>query len=158
MMIMGVVYSLAINNFSKLSDDSMKVTLQTLKEYLIHTPHEKSAKLLCLDDCSSCDVFVDGVKSSTIEDFLDDGVVTYRYEFAYGFVRAEPEVYFNKDDVEENVCFSYMVDENGIGDQALVEYKDKFYDYSSHLSETQVYNSISEARNAKDDFAKEVTR
>ena len=41
----------------------------------------------------------------------------------------EQEIYFNTHDIEEDVCFSYEVDKRGVGDQMLVEFKTKVYDY-----------------------------
>ncbi len=157
-MIIGVVYTLAITNFTKLSDDSSKLTLSNLKEYLTRIPHAKSAKLFCLDDCSECDVIVDGEKLETIEDFLDESVLVYHYNFSYGFMEAQKEVYFNSDDVEEDVCFSYEVDKNGVGNQVLIEFKEKFYDMSTYLSKTAVYNSMQDAVEARKILAREVKR
>jgi len=155
---MGVVYMLAISNFSRLSDESKRVTLQSLKSYLSTLPYEKEVKLLCLDDCSVCDIYVDGNKTQTLEGFLDKDVRTYRYENAYGFIEKEPDVFFNADGIEESVCFSYKVDSNKIGDQVLIEYKDKYYDMSEFLEATPVYNSVEEAQEAKENLANEVLR
>jgi len=155
-MIVGVVYTLAIGNFNRLSDESSKLSLVNLKEYLNSIKHSESVKLLCLDNCSECDVVVDGVKSKTIEDFLDESVRVYRYEFSYGAVEIEKEVFFNIDDVEEDVCFSYEVDKNGVGDQVLVEFKEKVYDFSPYFSGTAVYRSIEDAVETIEDMAREV--
>ena len=155
-MIVGVVYTLAIGNFAKLSDESSKLTLSNLKEYLHSIKHEKSVKLLCLDDCSECDIFVDGYKSGTIEYFLDESVRVYRYEFSYGAVEIEKEVFFNVDDIEEDVCFSYEVDKNGVGGQVLVEFKESVYDFSSYFAKTAVYSSVEDAVEAREDRVREV--
>ena len=155
-MIIGVVYTLAIGNFKKLSDETSKLTLGNLKEYLHSIKHSKSVKLMCLDDCSECDLYVDGNKSRTVEDFLDESVKVYRYEFSYGAVEMEKEVYFNIDDVEEDVCFSYEVDKRGVGDQMLVEFKTKVYDYSSYFTKTAVYNSVEDAVDAREELMREV--
>lgn len=155
-MIIGVVYTLAIGNFQKLSDESSKLTLENLKEYLHSIKHSKSVKLICLDDCSECDIYVDGNKSRTVEDFLDESVTVYRYELSYGAVEIEKELFFNIDDVEEDVCFSYEVDKNGVGNQVLVEFKEKVYDFSSYFTKTAVYNSIGDAVEAREDMAREV--
>ncbi len=157
-MIIGVVYTLAISKFTKLSDDSSKLTLSNLKEYLINIPHAKSAKLFCLDDCSECDVIVDGEKLKTIEDFLDESVLVYNYDYSYGFMEAQKEVYFNSNEVEEDVCFSYEVDRNGVGNQVLIEFKEKFYDMSTYFSKTAVYNSMQEAVEARETLAREIKR
>ena len=149
---------LAISNFSRLNDESKSVNLQTLKSYLSSLEYEKEVRVLCLDDCSVCDIYVDGNKTQTIEGFLDKDVRIYRYENSYGFIEKEPEPFFNSDAIEENVCFSYKVDSNKIGDQVLIEYKDKFYDMSTYLEDTPVYNSMQEAQEAKENLANEVLR
>ena len=157
--IMGVVYNLASSNLARLSENNGKITLVNLKTYLQSLKHEKSVKLLCLDDCSVCDVYVDGVKTKTLEElFKDRDVVVYRYDFSYGYTTKEQDVYFNKEGVEESVCFSYTLDEEGVGDQVLVESQNIFYDYSSYLESTKVYTSLSDASSAKDKLTQKVIR
>ena len=155
---MGVIYTLAISNFSRLSDESEKLNLGNLKEYLISQDYDKSAQLLCLDDCAECDIYLDGNKTQTIEGLVDNSVRTYRYEQLYGFVEKKKDVFFNADDIEENVCFSYTVDKSGIGEQMLIEYKNKYYDTSTYLEPTVVYNSIEDAQEAKENLINEVLR
>lgn len=157
-MIVGVVYTLSVSNFSKLSEENFNLTLLNLKEYLLSIEHEKSVKLLCLDSCLSCDVLVDGVKHDTIDEFLDSSVNVYRYEFSYGFIELEENVVFNIDGVEEAVCFSYEVDNNGVGDQVLVEFKNKFYDFSTYLSKTVEYSSMNDAVEAREELVSRVMK
>ena len=157
--IMGVVYNLASSNLARLSKDNGKITLVNLKTYLQSLKHEKSVQLLCLDDCSDCDVYVDGVKTKTLNNlFKDRDVIVYRYEFSYGYTAKEQDVYFNKEGVEENVCFSYIIDEEGVGEQVLVESQNKFYDYSSYMESTKVYTSLSDASSVRDDLIQKVLR
>jgi hypothetical protein len=155
---MGVVYTLAVGNFQTLSDEKNKLSLQNLKEYLGSLEYKKSAKILCLNDCSSCYIFTDGSKSDTLEDFLDSEIKTYHYEFYYGYTEAQKEVYFNEDSLEEDVCFSYEIDKNGAGEQLLVEYKDKYYDFSTYFKDRTVYDSIESATKAKEKIQREVMR
>ncbi|WP_373003682.1 prepilin-type N-terminal cleavage/methylation domain-containing protein [Sulfurimonas sp.] len=148
-LIIGIVYTISVGNFEKVKDETEKLTLENLKEYLQGLPHEKSAELLCLYDCSKCKVLVDGEKFKELDDFLDKSVRSYRYDFSYGMVEVE------KDD---DVCFSYSVDKKGIGQQVIVEYKDLFYDFSTYLSPVGVYNSLQEATDAKVQLSQEVLR
>lgn len=154
--IMGVIYTLAISNFSKLSDKSASLRLDTLKEYLASLKYDKEARLLCLDDCSECNVYLDGNKTQKIEGIVDDSVRIYRYDDLYGFIEKEPEVYFSPDGVEESLCFSYKVDNKKIGDQVLIEYKNKYYDMSAYFEQTPVYNSMQEARDVREKLKNEV--
>lgn len=155
-MIIGVVYTLVVANFNKVAQEETKISLSNLKEYLSSQKYEKTVKILCLDDCSSCDILVDDKKIKTLNDFLDDSVRVYRYDFSYGYTEVEQEVYFNTEDIEEDVCFSYEVDKERVGSQILVEFKEKFYDYSTYFSATKIYNSIGEAREVREDLMREV--
>ncbi|WP_297442909.1 type II secretion system protein [Sulfurimonas sp.] len=154
--IMGVIYTLAISNFSQLSQDTHSLRLDNLKEYLLAQKPQHEAKLICLDDCSSCDVYVDGNKTQSIDGLLDESVKVYRYEQSYGYVQKKEEVFFNKDGIEENVCFLYGVDKSGVGEQVLIEFKNRYYDMSNYFEPLKVYKSVQEAQEAKEELANEV--
>lgn len=156
--IIGVVYTLAITNMNKLSDPKEKLTLLTLKEYLLSFSDAKRVKLLCLDDCSNCDILADNEKVANVEDFLDDSVKSYRYESAYGTVEKQKEVYFNLDSVQERVCFSYEIEKNGVGDQVIIAFKNRVYDFTPYLTQTLQYDSLEEAVRFKRELREEVLR
>lgn len=155
---MGVVYTLAISNFSQLNTQTKSLRLDNLKEYLLMQKPQHKVKLLCLDDCSSCDIYVDGNKTQSIEGLLDSSVRTYRYEQSYGYIEKEPDVFFNKDGIEENVCFSYEIDKSGVGEQVLVEFKNNYYDMTNYLEAVKVYKSVQDAKEARDKLVNEVLR
>lgn len=161
-MIVGVVYTLAISNFQKMEEKSNSLTLATLKEYLQGIPHERSVKFLCLDSCASCDIFVDDEKQKDLEGvfdgFLDNSIKVYRYEASFGVFEQEKEVYFNEEDVEEDVCFSYTVDKKGVGEQVFVEYKNSVYDFSQYLEKVTKFDSIEEAVKAKETLLDKVLK
>ncbi len=157
-MIIGVVYTLAIGNFQRIGDETQKVTLESLKKYLQQFPHAKNAKLLCLDDCSKCQVLLDDEVEATLEDFLDESVKVYRYDFLQGVFEVQKEVYFNQEGVEEDVCFSYAVDKNGVGEQVFIEFQEKVYDFSPYLEAVKVYPSLEEAIDAKEKLIQEVMK
>ena len=156
--IMGVVYTLSVTGFKKVSEEATGVNLSNLKEYLVSLKPKKSAKILCLDDCSHCDIFVDDIKIATLDDFLDESVRVYRYEYLQGVQETMKEVYFNEDDVQEDVCFSYSVNSRGVGDQVLVEFKTKIYDFTNYFEATKKYESMEEAINDKEKLIEEVRR
>lgn len=147
--IIGVVYTISIGNFEKVKQKSETLTLKNLKEYLQSLPYKKNAQLLCLDDCSKCEVLLDGERFKELENFLDSSVRSYRYDFSYGMIDAQ------KDD---DICFSYAIDKKGVGQQLIVEYKDKFYDFTSYLSAVSVYESLQEATDVKEKLIQEVLR
>jgi len=158
--IVGVIYTLAVTNIQTLSEQKMTPSFSNLKEYLHSFLKEdaKTAKLLCLDDCSECGVYIDGAKQETIESFFDSSVEVYRNDFLFGAQSIEPEVYFNEEDVQERVCFSYEIGKNLIGDQVLIVYKNRAYDYTTYFRQTPVYDSISELIDAKEELSQKVSR
>lgn len=156
--IMGVIYNLSVNNFQKPIDKRMNVTLKNLKEYLQKFKYEDSVRFLCLNDCSSCDILVDGVKTESVESFLDDSIRVYRYEYFSGLQEVLQDVYFNREGIQEDVCFSYEMGANRVGNQILVEFKDTVYDFSTYISPTTEYASMAEALDSKQRHIEEVTR
>ena len=154
---MGVVYMLAVHNLQNIKDPETTLSLQNLKEYLHSIPHTKNVELLCLDDCSSCDIFIDGEKDpdiNSIDDFIDDSIKVYRYNFLLGLQEQPKKIYFNEENIEENVCFSLSVDKKGVSEQVAVEFKDKVYDYTAYFTPTPVYGSLQELIDTKDIYTK----
>lgn len=159
-MIIGVVYTLSVSGFQKIEEKKGKLTLQYLKEYLMQFPHDKDVKFMCLDNCLDCNVYVDGEKVKELEGhfdgFLDSSVKVYRYEYSLGAVERSQMIYFNKEEVEENICFSYSVDNKKVGDQVFIEYKNFVYDFSPYLSPTIKYRTMQKAVEAREKLVQEV--
>lgn len=152
---------LAVQNFQNIKDPISTLTLQNLKEYLQSIPHKKSVEFLCLDDCSRCDVLIDGEKDpniTSIDDFIDDSIKVYSYDFHLGLQEQRKKIYFNEENIEENICFSLSVDKKGVSEQVAVKFKDKVYDYSTYLTPTPVYDSLEELVDTKDIYAKAPVR
>ena len=161
-LIIGVVYTVAVTNFQKVGDASKNIDLQNLKAYLQSIPHENDVKLLCLENCESCSVFADGEHLKELDEafdgFLDESVELYRYEMITGMQEKQKEVYFNSENVEKEVCFSYRVDYRGVGEQVFVKFKERVYDYSTYLSPPLVYSSLADVVEAKEKLFDEVLR
>lgn len=157
--IIGVVYTLSVGNFKQIKEERVKVTLGSLKEFLRSYPHEKSVEIICLDECSTCKLFVDAKKQEDeglFEDFIDDSIEVYRYDFNLGLTEIKKRLYFNTQDVNEDVCFSYAIDSKGVGEQVLVRYKERVYDFTTYLGSTPIYETLQEAKEAKDKLIREV--
>jgi len=161
-MIIGVVYTLAIGNFESLKENRLKPNLQNLKSYLFSLPHTKSIKLMCLDRCENCFVYIDDKLDEELsyefDGFLDSSVKTFKFDINLGMVDVKKEVFFNSQDNDEEICFSYMIDKKGVGDQLLVEYKGYVYDMTHYFTKTVRYNSLSEATNAKEELIQKVLK
>ena len=160
--IVGLVYTLAISNFENVKQNKVKPTLLNLKSYLSKLEKSKNAELICLDKCKSCNLYVDGVldanASAEFEDFLDEDVKVYRYDVNYGLISLQNKVFFNSENTQEEICFSLSVDKNGVSEQLIVEYKDKFYDFSPYFTNTKVYLSASDISDVREDLYQEVLR
>jgi hypothetical protein len=157
-MIMGVVYTLSINGLQRSAKGVANLSLLNLKEYMLSLEYKKDVKILCLDECEKCDIFIDGEKHETLEKFLDKSVKTYRYEFLQGMHEAPYALSFNAENIEEDVCFSYSIDKQGVGEQVLVEYKNAVYDYTPFFTSTLKYASMQEAINAREQLIQKVQR
>lgn len=158
--IIGLVYTLAVSKLSSVGEEKIEPSFLNLKEYLgsFLTEGGKSARLLCLDDCTECGVYVDGERVQKIESFFDASVEVYRYDFLLGAMRVKDAVYFNEENVQETLCFSFETHKSGVSEQLLVAYDKKVYDYTSYFEPTKVYGSLSELVEEKQVQAQRVMR
>ncbi|MBU0631592.1 type II secretion system GspH family protein [bacterium] len=156
--IIGVVYTLVITNFHKKKSDEKSLNLSNLQEQMRSLKYEKSARFLCLDDCSECEMIADGKKVATYENFLDKSVKIYRFDEARGMQEIENDVFFNENGIQERVCFSYTMDKSGVGDQVLVAFRNRVYDFSDYLNGTKTYISLEDAAYVKNNLIQEVKR
>jgi len=157
--IVGVVYTLAVTKLQSVGEKKVQPSLAHLKEYLLSLNTEaQSVRLLCLDDCSHCDVYADGNKIRTLDGFIDDTIESYAFEYLQGAVQKNESAFFNEENVQESVCFSFRVARNGVSDQKIVLYKERAYDYTNYFEPTVVYDSLEEAVAAKENLNQEVTQ
>ena len=158
--IIGVVYTLAITQLKGVEEKKMHPSFLNLKEYLLSfaTEDAERVNLICLDDCAKCGVYVDGEKVHEIESFFDENVEIYKYNFLEGMRRAQKAVYFNEENLQQDLCFSFNVDKNGISEQLFVRYDEKVYDYTSYLTKTQRYDSLEEATRVHEENIERVLR
>ena len=150
-MIMGVVYMFAIGSLDKVKQKAQNLlpTPTNLKKYLLQKEFDKKARFVCFDDCKECSVVLDGNVSERVEGFFHSMPKIYRYNATLGMEQVDPQPYFDASGVEQQVCFSYTIYKNGIGDQIYVEYEGKVYDYSDYFDGVKVYDSTSEIENEK---------
>ncbi|MEA1983230.1 MAG: prepilin-type N-terminal cleavage/methylation domain-containing protein, partial [Campylobacterota bacterium] len=142
--IIGVIYTIAVSKLQTVGEEKVSPSFLNLKEYLgsFIKDDVKSARLLCLDDCSDCDIYADGEKVKTIESFFDESVEVYRYDVLQGLVEKKKPVFFNEEDVQESVCFSFEVYKNSVAEQLIVSFEERAYDYTSYFEKTPRYDSL----------------
>jgi hypothetical protein len=76
----------------------------------------------------------------------------------YKVILEDNEIFFNDENVEQNICFSFRIDKNNVADQSIIVYKGKAYDYSNYFTKTKVYDSLEDAVQARQDLAQEVIK
>ena len=157
-LIMGIVYMFAIGSLDKIKakNEEKLPTLSNLKRFLLAKDFEKEARFVCFDDCSSCSVVLDGKESSSVSNFFDSEPKSYHYDPTLGMEQIDPEPFFDANGVQKQVCFSYRIYKNGIGDQIAIEYHDKIYDYSDYFEDVKVYDSVNELQNKKESILQKV--
>lgn len=150
--IMGVVYMFAIGSLQKVKQKNQNdlPTLTNLKKFLLKKEFEKKARFVCYDSCQECSVVLDGKPKEKIEGFFASYPKTYRYDESMGMQQIEPDPYFDAEGVERQVCFSYAIYKNGIGDQIYLEYNSKVYDYSDYFEDVKIYDSLEDIQNEKE--------
>lgn len=161
-LIIGIVYTLAIGSLESLKKNKIKPTLLNLKNHLTSFSFDKSAELICLDKCKNCSIYIDGKLnkelSSAFDSFFDSNVETYRYDFNLAIVNLKNKIHYNSKDIQEEICFSYAVDKNGVGDQVLVKYKNYVYDFTQYFGNTLRYSSFDDVVTAKEEQIYKVLR
>jgi len=138
--IVGVVYTLAVQKIKAPKTGLSTPSFVNLKEYLLGFSKQKqTVTLLCQESCKKCSIYTQGKKIASIKSFFDASVQRYRYDFFQGPLS-----------VEDDSCFEFSVDGDGVSDQLIVVYKDKAYDYSDYFAGTQVYESLDALVHAKE--------
>ena len=138
--IIGVIYTLVLSKLHTPKTQMQKPSFLNLKEYLLTFSQDNSAvELLCKKSCSRCAIYSNGEKIKDIESFFDASVELYRYDFFLGDVALQQES-----------CFDFSVDADGVSDQVIIRYKQKVYDYTPYFSGVQAYSSLEELKDAKE--------
>ncbi len=156
--IMGVVYMFAISSLDQIKAKSQEKlpTLLNLKSFLLAQDFEKEARLVCFEDCGRCSVVLDGKTVQNIDSFFTSPPKLYRYDATLGMEEIESDPFFDEDGIQKEVCFSYRIYKDGIGDQVLLEYGNKVYDYSNYFDDVTVYDSVDEAKRYKESLLHKV--
>ena len=156
--IIGLIYTLAVSKLKSVGQEKLEPSFLNLKEYLSSFWQEdtKSIRLLCLDACEECKVLRNGEEVSVVESFFDDSVELYRYDVLLGMQRVQKAVYFNEENVQEDVCFSFSLFKDGISEQVFASYNEKVYDYTTYFSAPKEYDSLDELLQTKEQFFSEV--
>ena len=155
---MGVIYIFAITSLDKIraKSENHLPTLSSLKQFLLAKEFEKEVRFVCFEDCDRCSVVLDGKTTQKFSGFFVSPPKLYRYDATLGMEQIKPDPFFDENGVQQQVCFSYRIYKDGIGDQVLVEYKESVYDYSDYFEDAKRYDSIEAAGQHKESMLQKV--
>ncbi len=155
---MGVVYMFAIGSLDKIKAKTQNhlPTLSNLKRFLLAKEFEKEARFVCFEDCGRCSVVLDGKTKQNLSGFFDSIPKLYRYDSTLGMEQIDPDPFFDENGVQKQVCFSYRIYKDGVGDQVLVESKESVYDYSDYFEDVKRYDTIEAAGQHKESMLQKV--
>ena len=150
--IMGVIYTLVITKLKSYNETQEALQLETLKPNLgaLAKEFHTKVKLFCFDECSKCAVFANQQHLKDVTPLFEEIPEIYKYNYLNGIEEKKNDVLFDADGVEQDVCFSFGVDEDGVSDQVIVKYKEKVYDYSNYFSDVDIYDTLEEVVDAKE--------
>jgi len=142
--IMGVIYTLAITNLNtvaKKQEDAIP-TIKNLKQFLLRFEFKNKIEFVCLAQQSNCFVILDNKTEKSIdEEFEKSEILAYRYNLLEGLREVAFEPYFDSNNIEKDVTFSYTLYKDKTGDQVIFVLDNKAYDYTSYLEDVVVYDS-----------------
>lgn len=133
------------NNFS-IQEQSEKVSLENLKEFLMKTFNfEKELSFSCIENDFTCYVKADGklIKDIRIENFFKFTPTVYEYQ------EEEKRVEFEEikiDDINYNVIFEFKINSDFKTNEFIVDTQDnKIYVFNSIFNKAKLYTSLNEA-------------
>jgi prepilin-type N-terminal cleavage/methylation domain-containing protein len=149
--IMGVVYTLGVENLQKLSPTAQekKLSLQNLKNFLLQYDFAQEARIVCIDTCSECRVILDKKEQKSVPRLFQKTPVLYHFDPVVGYETTEAVPYFDEEGVEHDTCFSYTLLKNGVGEQLVVEVPGGVYDLGAYF-DTGVYESMERFKENKE--------
>ena len=156
-LIMGVLYSVFIEKLEEKKSSETVLNLENLREFLVAKRGlAQDATLVCVDDCHRCFLYRDQNRSEEISSFLDKDVKLYRYSYVNGLRQEDLGVLFLDSGEQKEICFAMHVNSEGVMSPYLVAYKGIVYDFSTFFHPLKRYDSLEEARDAKEHFVEEL--
>ncbi len=156
LVIMGIVYLFAIQNFShSVWDNSKKVSLKTLKSSLMALTFHDKAEIVCIKHCQECYMVADGKVVSQISPIVDESVQIFSYRPYESAVEIELQDFvINKTSYES--CFYFSMNHDGVASVDMILYHDRVYDYMNFLEPVQLFSSLEEASSYHDTLLEKV--
>jgi len=156
--IIGVIYSLVIGKLERAKTSEAPLTLKNLRAFMLKHANHHTMELTCIERCSECTLFQDKKEVKRFTALFKSEPVVYDFDRYIGTKEHIFSPYFDKDGREFDVCFSYRIDQQGVGDSFLVQTQEGVIYYPSFFGETLSFVNIEEAVNFLQDRLAEVSQ
>ncbi len=158
--IIGVIYGLVINSMQKINDKEASLDFETLPSFLKTMYQQNSVAFVCIDNCKSCAVYVDGLKVKEVEPFMKEerSLNFWYFDANLGMQELRFTPIFNEDDREFDVCFRYEIFKDGSSSEMIVETQKKSYDYRGLAHKVDTFSSLQTAQESRLAELQEVLR
>ena len=142
-LIISLVYGIFVQKISS-KEHRLKIEgIKNLRALLQQYDFNESAKIICIEECMKCGIYIDGKKQQDIELFTKP-VRVYDFDIHGILVQKEFVPIFQKDEPQE-VCFAYALYPNGSASSFIVQEGNKYYVLYAYAKPTQVVDSLDKA-------------
>ncbi len=158
--IVGVIYGLVINSMQKINDKEASLSFETLPAFLEMLYQQNSVAFVCIDNCKSCAVYVDGVKVKEVDSFMkEERTLNFWYFDAnLGMQELRFTPIFDEDDKEFDVCFRYEIFKDGSSSEMMVETQTESYDFRGLSHDVARFPSLQAAQESRLDELQKVLK
>lgn len=142
--IIGVVYTLFIQNINKLQR-TQSVGIEQLVDHLRKFQDKSEVKLICIDECKKCEIYVDQNRTKQYLELFKSKVVSYYIDKdgQYEEKKYAP-IYDGREELE--VCFDFALYENGSVSESILEYNEKVYYFPTYFGEIEKFETLDELK------------
>ncbi len=143
--IIGVVYSLAVNGLKRYEKIPFDLNLMSLNAFMRSNHQNQPLSVICVDRCRECFVYDTTQKVQTVEPFIDESVKMYRFDYRYGMQQIDHAPFFDENGIEHDVCFRYDYDATQKSEKVFVEYDAQVTALEGYLGDTRRFKTLNDA-------------
>ncbi len=144
--LIGLIYGLFVSSLHNKEVQSDAITLLSMKKTLLKQSYEKKSEIVCLEPCQECFIYNDGEKSEAKAfSLFKTPPKVYKKDY-YG--RLEKQQFlplFNKENVQQDVCFRFSVFNNKSSSNYILEADEKFYVFPAYMRDVNMTKTLEEA-------------
>jgi len=151
-LIISIIYGIFIQKLgsTKPVDRIGPGEFQELEKILQEQHFREEAKIVCVDKCKKCYIYVDGRPQGKIEGLFEEEPKVYDFDIHGILSEVKFVPIFDKEKNPKEVCFEYALYPNGSRSSYIMEYKDSFYVFDAYMRPVRKVASISEAQDLFD--------